>query len=149
MDRRTNISVLEEANMFSITTTIMQHQLRWTGHVIRMSNTRLPKQILYSQLKEGQRAPGGQKKHFKDNIKTSLKKFHITSSNWEHITLDRRCWKKSMQEGAARHEMELRHVAETKQQHCKEREKNTPPPPLFPAHIAPKYVDHGSASTAI
>lgn len=53
-DRRTNISVLEEANMLSITTTIMQQQLRWTGHVIRMPNTRLPKQILYSQLKEGQ-----------------------------------------------------------------------------------------------
>ncbi len=34
-DRRTNISILEEANMTSITTTIMQYQLRWTGHVIQ------------------------------------------------------------------------------------------------------------------
>ncbi len=38
-DRHTNISILEEANMTSITTTIMQYQLRWTGHVIRMPNT--------------------------------------------------------------------------------------------------------------
>ncbi len=88
-DRRTNISILEEANKTSITTTIMQYQLRWTGHVIRMPNTRLPKQILYSQLKEGSRATGGQNKCYKDNIKAILKKFHITSCNWEHIALDR------------------------------------------------------------
>ncbi len=53
-DRHTNISILEETNMKSITSIIMQHQLRWTSHIIRMPNTRLPKQILYSQLKEGQ-----------------------------------------------------------------------------------------------
>ena len=34
-DRRTNICVLEEAKMPSITTLIMQHQLRWTGHLVR------------------------------------------------------------------------------------------------------------------
>ncbi|KAK6294220.1 hypothetical protein J4Q44_G00350500 [Coregonus suidteri] len=50
-----------------------------TGHVIRMPNSRLPKQIMHSQLKEGQRAPGEQKKRYKD-IKTNLKKFHITST---------------------------------------------------------------------
>jgi len=37
-DKRTNFSILEETNMPSITTIIMQHQLRWTGHVIRMPN---------------------------------------------------------------------------------------------------------------
>lgn len=42
-DRRTNISVREEAKMPSATTTIMQHQLRWTGHPIRMSVTHLQK----------------------------------------------------------------------------------------------------------
>ncbi|KAJ8378667.1 hypothetical protein AAFF_G00237160 [Aldrovandia affinis] len=43
-DRRTNTSVLEEANIPAITATIAQHQLRWTGHVIRMPDSRLPKQ---------------------------------------------------------------------------------------------------------
>jgi hypothetical protein len=28
---------------------------------------------------------------------------HITSSNWEHIALDRSSWKKSVQKGAAHH----------------------------------------------
>ena len=40
-DRRTNTSILEEVNMPSITT-IIAKQLRWTGHVIRMPNNRLP-----------------------------------------------------------------------------------------------------------
>ncbi len=126
-DRRTNISILEEANMTSITTTVMQYQLRWTGHVIRMPNTRLPKQILYSQLKEGSRATGGQKKRYKDNIKANLKKFHITSSNWEHIALDRSSWKKSVQDGAANHEIELHRAAEIKRQLRKEKDKKAPP----------------------
>jgi len=34
-------------------------QFRWTGHVIRMSNDRLPKIIFYSELKDGARARGG------------------------------------------------------------------------------------------
>lgn len=42
-DRRTNISIREEAKMPSTTTTIMQHQLLWTGHPIRMSVTHLQK----------------------------------------------------------------------------------------------------------
>ncbi len=123
-DRRTNISILEEANMTSITTTIMQYQLRWTGHVIRMPNTRLPKQILYSQ---GSRAIGGQKKRYKDNIKAILKKFHITASNWEHTALDRSSWKKSVQDGAANHEIELRRAAEIKRQIHKDKDKKAQP----------------------
>ena len=128
-DRRTNIGVLEEAKMPSITTLIMQHQLRWTGHLIRMPDTRLPKQMLYSQLERGPRAPGGQKKRFKDNIKTTLKKFLITSQDWEHMALNRHCWRAAVQEGAAHHEKELRRVAETKRQLRKERQKQAPARP--------------------
>ena len=58
--------------MPSITTIIAKQQLRWTGHVICMPNNRLPKQILYSQLK-GKRVPGGPKKRFKGpGMKMSL-----------------------------------------------------------------------------
>jgi len=71
----------------------MQHQLRWTGHVIRMPNNRLPKQILYSQLKEGQQAPAVPKKRFKDNIKTNLKKFNIISGDWENLAFNRSYWR--------------------------------------------------------
>lgn len=36
-EKRTNTSILEEANTDSITTTTMKHQLRWTGHGPRRS----------------------------------------------------------------------------------------------------------------
>ncbi len=37
-DRRTNISILEEADTTSITTTVMQYQLRWMGQGRQSSN---------------------------------------------------------------------------------------------------------------
>ena len=75
------------------------------------------------------RAPGGQKKRFKDNIKTTLNKFLITSQDWEHMALNRHCWRAAVQEGAAHHEKELRRVAETKRQLRKERQKQAPARP--------------------
>ena len=65
-NRKTNVSVLNEAKTTSIEAYIIKNQLRWTGHVARMEDTRLPKQIFYSQLKEGKRKRGGQKKRYKD-----------------------------------------------------------------------------------
>lgn len=35
-DRRTNVSVLQEAKTASIEASITKNQLRWSGHVVRM-----------------------------------------------------------------------------------------------------------------
>ena len=47
-------------------------QLRWTGHVIRMPDERLPKKVFYGELQEGKRSQGGQKKRYKDTLNVSL-----------------------------------------------------------------------------
>ncbi len=120
-DRRTNISVLEEAGIYTITATIAQNQLRWIGHVIRMPDSRLPKQVLYSQLVEGKRAPGGQKKRYKDNIKTNLKKCHIDLKAWEDMATDRPTWGNLVREGAAQYNEDLHHAAQDKRRLRKER----------------------------
>ena len=52
-------------------------QLRWTGHVTRMPDERLPKKVLYGELQEGKRSQGGQMKRYKDTLKASLKDFNI------------------------------------------------------------------------
>ena len=67
-DKRTTNSVFEEANTTSIEAMIVRNQLRWSGHVQRMSEHRLPKQIMYSELESGKRAQGGQRKRFKDTL---------------------------------------------------------------------------------
>ena len=52
--RQTNIGVLEEANATSIESYIIKNQLRWAGHLVRMSSYWLPK-ILCDKLTIGSR----------------------------------------------------------------------------------------------
>ena len=137
-DKRTNTSVLEEANIPAITAIIAQHQLRWTGHVIRMPDSRLPKQVLYSQLSTGQRAPGGQKKRYKDNIKTNIKKCHIDPKTWEATATNRVAWRQLVQDGAAQYNDDLHSAAAVKRRLRKEKASKVQPKPTTPtAHPCP------------
>ena len=54
-DKVTNIEVLEKAQITSIECMLMKNQLRWLGHCSRMDDTRLPKMMLYGELKDGKR----------------------------------------------------------------------------------------------
>ncbi|KAK0142398.1 Craniofacial development protein 2 [Merluccius polli] len=132
-DRRTNTSVLEEACVSTITAIIAQFQLRWTGHVIRMPDSRLPKQVLYSQLVQGKRAPGGQKRRYKDNIKDNLKKCHICLKTWEATARNRAAWRQAVQDGAAQYNNDLHSAAEQKRRRRKETTstKKVPPKPTL------------------
>lgn len=53
--------------------TVIQAQLCWLGHVIQMSEERLSRKILYSQLYEGRCFIGGPKKHYEDQMKKAMK----------------------------------------------------------------------------
>ena len=92
-DKISNIDVLKRANMPSVEAMITTAQLRWTGHVVRMSDKRLPKILLYGELLEGTRAKGGQKLRYKDVLKSHLKRTNCEVSNWENIAKDRKSWK--------------------------------------------------------
>jgi len=52
---------------------LIERNLRWTGHINRMENDRLPKLILYSQLKDGFRRIGQPRLRFKGTVKRNLK----------------------------------------------------------------------------
>ena len=45
--------VLARAELPSIHTILMQHQLRWAGHLVRMSDHHIPKRLFYGELEEG------------------------------------------------------------------------------------------------
>jgi len=52
---------------------LIRKNLRWTGHLMRMSPDRLPKQILHTHLSSGHRKRGRHRLLFKDIIKRNLK----------------------------------------------------------------------------
>ena len=76
-DRIPDTEVLNRAGMQSVHTLLLKlAQLSWTGHVTRMPEERLPKKILYGELEMGKRSHVGQKKRYKDTLKSSLKDFN-------------------------------------------------------------------------
>ena len=48
---------------------LIRRQLKWVGHITRMDNRRLPKQVLFGQLLNAPRKPGGQKLRYKDTVR--------------------------------------------------------------------------------
>jgi hypothetical protein len=60
-DKIPDSEILQKAKILSINTLLMKHQARWAGHIVRMSDSRMPKQLLYGELDKGKRSKGGQK----------------------------------------------------------------------------------------
>ncbi|KAK2178065.1 hypothetical protein NP493_564g03041 [Ridgeia piscesae] len=73
MDKVTNKDILERTRVPSMEDLLIRKNLRWTGHLMRVSPDRLQKQILYSQLFSGHRKRGRPRLRFKDTIKRNLK----------------------------------------------------------------------------
>ena len=54
----TNYEVLERCKIGSIQSMVESAVLRWTGHVVRMADDRIPKQLLYGRLASGRGSKG-------------------------------------------------------------------------------------------
>ena len=59
MDKVTNKEIFERTGLPSLEDLLIRKNLRWTGHLMRMSPDRLPKQVLYSSVfwPQKERAP--------------------------------------------------------------------------------------------
>ena len=77
-DRVPNIEVLRQVNTFSMFAILSQRRLRWLGHVHRMEDGRLPKDVLYGELATGARPIGPPKLRFKDVCKVDMKTAKIS-----------------------------------------------------------------------
>ena len=119
-------TLLRKAGMQSMHTVLKLAQLRWTGHVIRMPDARLPKKVFYGELQEGKRSQGGQKKRYKDTLKASLKDFEIPMGSWEQTAQERSKWRGLINKGAALYEKKRICEAERKR---RERKAKTNVPP--------------------
>ena len=135
-DHRTNDSILEESNCPSIEALIIQSQLRWAGHLVRMRDTSIPKQIFYSELSEGTRKVGRQKKRFKDCLKENMKICDINYETWERDAQDRAAWRAEIKEGAQIFQSKRKNENEARRARRAARREN-PQFPLPPNNVCP------------
>ena len=112
--------------MPNVHTLLKLAQLRWTGHVTRMHEERLPKKILYGELEMGKRSHDCQKKRYKDTLKASLKDFNIPTGSWEQIPQDWAKWRGLIRRGAGEYEAKRISEAEQKRAQRKTRAKASP-----------------------
>ena len=85
---------------------LMKIKLRWAGHLVRMDDERLPKQIFYGQLKECKRNPGGQIMRYKDSLRVTLQRCQIDIGCWEELCMNRASWRKLIHDSVETFEQE-------------------------------------------
>ena len=78
----THSEIRSKAGIPTIESMLLHHQLRLLGHVIRMPCSRLPHCVLHGQLRLGHTSVGGQKKRFKDHIKSIHKRATFLLAEW-------------------------------------------------------------------
>ena len=99
-DHITNVDVLKQAGLPSMHALLSQRRLRWLGHVHRMQDGRIPKDVLYGELAEGSRPTGRPALRFKDVCKRDMKNADINTNTWETIAADRSAWRHAIREGS-------------------------------------------------
>ena len=64
-----------------------------------MDNSRLPKQLFHAELSTGKRHKGGQRKRYKDVLKSTLKTCDIPVDEWQALAQDRPAWRAATHKG--------------------------------------------------
>merc|ERR1711963_318859 len=123
-DKIPDTEVLEKAKAESVFSLLKRCQLRWAGHVFRMEDSRLPKQLLYSELADGSRKRGRPKLRFKDTLKASIKDCHIDPETWEQSASDRPAWRHEVWKGVKSFEKCRIDKIKDQRRRRKEREAN-------------------------
>ena len=103
-DRIANVEVLQRAKTVGMEALLMKSKLRWAGHVVRMDDNRIPKQVFYSQLKNGKRRPGGQLLRYKDGLKNTLKSCQVNVNKWEELCQNRSGWRQLIHQSVKKFE---------------------------------------------
>ena len=125
-DRVPGAGVLGRAGMQSMHAVLKLAQLRWTGHVIRMPDARLPEGVFCGELQEGKRSQGGRGRRYRDTLGASLGDFGIPMGSWGQAAQERSRWRGLINKGAALYEKKRICEAERKR---RERKAKTNVPP--------------------
>ncbi|KAJ0176190.1 hypothetical protein K1T71_008364 [Dendrolimus kikuchii] len=122
-DRVPNTEVLRRSGMHGMEALLMQRQLRWCGHVLRMEDHRLPKAVFFSELAEGKRKQGGPHLRYKDVLKRHLTACDIKLTKWEELAMERTSWRSRIFKKVKAFEKKRLEDQDTKRQTRKERPK--------------------------
>ena len=75
-------------------------KLRWTGHVVRMENSRIPKALLYGRLATGIPKRGNHNTYL-NSVKSTLRECGISCARLEELAGDRPNWRSIVKTGIA------------------------------------------------
>ena len=75
---------------------VSYRRLQWLGHVARMNDDRLPKQLLFHQMKAAEKRPGRPIKSWLDYVRADLARLQIAFS-WFKMSQDREKWRNTIQ----------------------------------------------------
>ncbi|TWW62323.1 hypothetical protein D4764_04G0009700 [Takifugu flavidus] len=128
-DMVTHTAILERAQLPSMYSLLRQRRLRWLGHVCRMDDGHIPKDILFAELSSGKRQKGRPQLRYKDVCKQDLKSFNISLDNWEVTAQDRLKWQKALRTGLLNYENTLAKHHETKRIKRKQQQVSSSPFP--------------------
>jgi len=120
------------ANIESAEYLLLQRQLRWLDHVIRMPSNRLPRRLLYGELLLGQRPVGRPKLRYSDNVKSVLRKCNIPEADLEVLAADRELWSSTCAAGLNSFKAASEQAASDRRAHRHAAAAATPVGPVCP-----------------
>ena len=103
-DRIRNEDILKRAGARSMGYILKQKRLRWLGHICRMEDGRIPKDILFDKLATGARPTGRPSLRYKDVCKRDLKDCCISPADLQTATSDRNKWRSRTKLGCRKFE---------------------------------------------
>ncbi|MGA9039530.1 MAG: hypothetical protein WB421_03260 [Terriglobales bacterium] len=104
-DRWSNAKVLETCKSHGMPFHVSCARLRWLGHIARLGNFRLPKQLLFGRMSSA-RPAGGPLLRWSDCTRKDLKQASIPEDQWLQLAQDPEHWIKLIKEGLANWETE-------------------------------------------
>ena len=100
-DKIPNTEILPHCNITSVESIIMASQLRWSGHLARIRDDCVPKALMFELLEEDRRSRGGQRKRYKDVLKTTMKACNIVPATSDGRGSEKSRWRKVCHDGTA------------------------------------------------